>query len=56
MSLRLSPIGLAGGESGVALHVFFFLDGFCCGSGKSKSTSAAFLFSLHVTLIVLFDS
>ena len=44
MSLRLLPIGLAGGESGVTLHVFFFFDGFCCGSGKSKSTSAAFLF------------
>ena len=44
MSFHLLPIGLAGGESGVALHVLFFLDGFCCGSGKSKSTSAAFLF------------
>ena len=56
MSFLLSPIGFAGGESRVALHVLFFLDGFCCGSGKSKSTSAAFLFSLHVTLIVLSDS
>ena len=44
MSFHLSPIGFAGGESGVALHVLFFLDGFCCGSGKNKSTSAAFLF------------
>ena len=50
MSFRLSPIGLQS-ESGVALHVFFFLDGFCGGSGKSKSTSAAFFFSLHVTLM-----
>ena len=44
ISFHLSPIGFAGSESGVALDVFFFLDGFCCGSGKSKSTSAAFLF------------
>ena len=48
MSFRLSPIGLAGGESAVALYVLFFLDGLCCGSGKSKSTSAAFLF-FHCT-------
>ena len=55
MSFCLSPVGLAGGESGAVLHVFFFLDAFCCGSGKSKSTSAAF-FSLHVIFFFIVDA